>query len=224
MSDLIPTLRAIIREELTRHRLPELGVVTTVFAKEDDSGDGNHQASVTLRGSGVELQRVPVAVDRAGWSSMPRKSDLVVVAFLEGDINAPVIVGTVYNSSLRPPKAAPLDVVYQPPDEEDSAIRRFHLELPGGGTLTIFDDKLTIVSGGTEITVEKDGDVAVKSAGNVKIESEGDITMEAGGKISIKAQQDVTVEGMSSTVKGQSSATLKGASISLAGMTSFSAS
>ena len=32
MSDLIATLRAIIREELSRYRAPELGVVTEVFA------------------------------------------------------------------------------------------------------------------------------------------------------------------------------------------------
>jgi hypothetical protein len=111
MTGLIPTLRAIIREELTRCRMPELGVVTSVFAKEDDSGDGNHQVNVTLRGSGVELQRVPVAVDRAGWSSLPRAGDLVVVAFLEGDLNAPVVLGTIYDNTLRPPKASPLDLV-----------------------------------------------------------------------------------------------------------------
>src|SRR6185295_9557827 len=85
MSNLIPTLRAIVREELTRYRMPELGVVSGVFAKESDSGDGNHQVSVTLRGSGVELQRAPVTVDRAGWSSLPREGDLVVVSFLDGD-------------------------------------------------------------------------------------------------------------------------------------------
>jgi phage baseplate assembly protein gpV len=224
VSDLIPTLRAIVREELTRCRLPELGVVTTVFAKEDDSGNGNHQATVRLRGSGVELERAPVTADRAGWSALPREGDLVVVAFLEGDVNAPVILGTVYSDKLCPPKAAPLDVVYQPPDEEDSAVRRFHIELPGGSMFTLLDDKATIVSGGTEITVEKDGDVTVKSAGNVTIESQGDINLEAGGNVSVIAKQNATVKGLSSTVEGQSSASLKGASVSIAGISNFSPS
>jgi hypothetical protein len=103
MSNLIPTLRAIVREELTRYRMPELGVVSGVFAK-DDSDDGNHQVNVTLRGSGVELQRAPVAIDRAGWSALPREGDVVVVTFLDGDLNSPVVLGTVYDNTLRPPK------------------------------------------------------------------------------------------------------------------------
>lgn len=224
MTTLIPTLRAIIREELTRYRMPELGVVSSVFSKEDDSGDGNHQVNVTLRGSGIELQRVSVAVERAGWSALPRVGDLVVVAFLDGDLNSAVALGTIYDNTLRPPKAAPLDVVYQPPDDEDSSVRRLHLELPGGCTITYADDKLTVVSGGTEIIVEKDGDVSVKSAGNVKIESQGDISLEAGGNLTMKAQQNVSVKGMATTVEGQSSTTVKGPSISVAGMTSFSPS
>ena len=224
MTTVIPTLRAIIREELTRYRMPELGVVSSVFAKEDDSGDGNHQVNVTLRGSGLELQRVSVAVGRAGWSALPRTGDLVVVAFLDGDLNSAVVLGTIYDNTLRPPKAAPLDVVYQPPDDEDAGVRRFHLEMPGGCTITYGDDKLSITSGGTEFIVEKDGDVSIKSAGNVKIESQGDISLEAGGKLTMKAQQDASLAGMSTTVEGQGSATVKGPTVALNGMTSFSPS
>ena len=224
MTTLIPTLRAIIREELTRYRMPELGVVSSVFSKEDDSGDGNHQVNVTLRGSGIELQRVSVAVGRAGWSALPRPGDLVVVAFLDGDLNSAVVLGTIYDNTLRPPKAAPLDVVYQPPDDEDAAVRRLHLEMPGGCTIIYGDDKLSVTSGGTEVVVEKDGDVSVKSAGNVTIESQGDISLEASGKLTLKAQQDVSITGMSTTVEGQGAATVKGPSIALNGMTSFSPS
>jgi len=224
MTTVIPTLRAIIREELTRYRMPELGVVSSVFAKEDDSGDGNHQVNVTLRGSGLELQRVSVAVGRAGWSALPRTGDLVVVAFLDGDLNSAVVLGTIYDNTLRPPKAAPLDVVYQPPDDEDAGVRRLHLEMPGGCTITYGDDKLSVTSGGTEFIVEKDGDVSIKSAGNVKIESQGDISLEAGGKLTMKAQQDASLAGMSTTVEGQGSATVKGPTVALNGMTSFSPS
>ena len=224
MTTVIPTLRAIIREELTRYRMPELGVVSSVFAKEDDSGDGNHQVNVTLRGNSLELQRVSVAVGRAGWSALPRTGDLVVVAFLDGDLNSAVVLGTIYDNTLRPPKAAPLDVVYQPPDDEDAGVRRFHLEMPGGCTITYGDDKLSVTSGGTEFIVEKDGDVSIKSAGNVKIESQGDISLEAGGKLTMKAQQDASLAGMSTTVEGQGSATVKGPTVALNGMTSFSPS
>ena len=224
MTSLVPTLRALIREELTRYRMPELGVVSSVFSKADDSNDGNHQVNVTLRGSGLDLQRVGVAVDRAGWSSLPRMGDVVVIAFLDGDLNSPIVLGSVYDNTVRPPKAAALDVVYQPPDDEDSSVRRFHVELPGGCSITYTDEKLSVTSGSTEVVVEKDGDVSVKSAGNLKLESQGDISLEASGNLTLKAQQSVSVKGMSATLEGQSSTTVKGASISINGLTSLNPS
>ena len=224
MSDLIPTLRAIIRDELARHRWPELGQVSSVFPMADESGDANHEANVTLRGSGLELQHVPVAVERAGWSALPRQGDTVVVAFLDGDLNSPVVLGTVYDNTVRPPKADALDVVYQPPDDEDSSVRRLYVELPSGASIEYVDDKLTITGGDTEVVVEKDGDISLKASGNVKIESQGDITLDAGGNVNIKAQQDVSVQGMQATLEGQSASTVKGASVKLAGITAFSAS
>ena len=224
MSDLIATLRAIIREELTRHRGPELGIVTTVFPKDSDGSANNHQVNVRLRSSSVELQRAPVAVGRPGLSLLPREGDLVVVAFLNGDINTPVVIGSVYDNELRPPTAGPLDVVYQPPDDEDSGVRRFHLELPGGNLITIDDEKLHIESGGTAVTITRDGDIALKSAAKVTIESQGDIVFDAGGNLQLSAKQNVTVKGISATVEGQAEAKLKAPQVSLAGMTGFSPS
>ena len=224
MSSLVPMVRAIVREELSRYRMPELGVVTSVFAKEEDSGDGNHQANVTLRGSGVELHRVPVAVDRAGWSALPRVGDVVVVTFLDGDLNLPVVIGALYDNTVRPPKAAPLELVYQPPDSEDASLRRVHLELPGGTAVTFADDTLTITAGGTEVVVKKDGDVSVKAAANVTIESQGDVSLEASGNMTLAAQGTLSLKGASATLEAQGSATVKGPSISVKGITSFSPS
>lgn len=224
MSDIVQMVRAIVREELSRHRAPELGVVTEAFSNEDGSGPNNHQVNVKLRGSGVELQRAAVAVGRAGLSMLPRKDDLVMVAFDGGDLNAPVVLGSVYGHTTRPPQAAPLEIVYQPLDEEDSAVRRFHVELPGGNQVTLDDEKLTIKFAGTEVVVAKDGDVTVKSNANVKIESKGDVEITAQGNLALTAQQNVTVKGLSSTLEGQSGATVKGPQISLAGLTNFSPS
>jgi len=224
MSELVTTLRAIIRDELTRYRLPELGVVSSVFSKDSDDSDGNHQLNVTLRGSGVELQRVPMTVARAGLSALPRQGDLVVVTFLDGDINAPIVLGTVYGGSLRPPVAAPLDIVYEPPDDEDNSVQRLHVKLPGGSTITYGDDKLTITSGGTELVMQKDGDVSIKAAGNLKLESQGDLSLAAQGKVTIEAQQDLSSKGLSATLEGQASTTVKGPSIAINGLTSFSPS
>ena len=115
MSDLIETLRAIIKDEISKMRPPDLGIVVEVYA--NDSDGNNHQVDVRLRGSGVELKRAPVTVQRYGMSALPKVDDLVLVMFLSGDLNAPVVIGCVYDENTQPPEAAPAEVVYHIPDE-----------------------------------------------------------------------------------------------------------
>jgi uncharacterized protein involved in type VI secretion and phage assembly len=224
VSDLIHTLRAIIREELARQRLPELAIVTEVQSRDSDDGEGNHQVNARLRSSGLELQRVPVAVGRLGLSSLPCVGDLVMIAFSQGDLQAPVVLGSVYDDSHRPPVGKPAETVYQPPDEGDASIRRLHLELPSGSLLTIDDDNVRIESGGTEVVIARDGDVTIKSAAKVTVESSSDMTLKSGGKLALEATGDVVIKGATATVEGQGSAKIKGPSLTLAGNTQFSPS
>jgi phage baseplate assembly protein V len=224
VSDLIEILRAVIRDEMERRRAPELGIVTEVLARESESSDNNHQVKVRLRDSGVELQWVPVAVGRLGLSLLPQVGDLVLVVFVGGDLNSPVVVGSLYDAQVQPPVAKPAEVVYQPTDAQDASLRRFHLELANGSTLTIDEDKLTVALGGTEVVINRDGDVAIKSAAKLSIQTQGDMSLEASGNLDLKAQGNVTVSGVSATVEGQGSAKLKAPAVSLAGNTQFSPS
>jgi len=234
------TLRAIVRQELSRVRMPELGIVTQVHAHDSDDSPNNHQVNVRLRSSGVELQRVAVATGRPGLSALPNENDLVLVSFVGGDLNLPVVVGCLYDDQAHPPSAQLHEVVYQPPDEEDSSLRRLHLELPSGCTLTVQDEVVTVTMGDTQVVVNKDGDVAVTAKGkvtvssqdNVEVESQGDLKVSAQGNLELSAQGDLTLsaqgaaslKGMSAAVEGQSEAKVKGPSLSLAGNTQFSPS
>lgn len=231
MSTLIDTLREIIRQEIDARRQPELGIVLEVFP--GDGGDGNHQADIRLRQSGLKLRRVPVAVARPGVSLLPRVGDPVVIVFLDGDLAQPVVIGSIYSSNEQPPEADPLDAVYKPSDDQDSAIRRVHLETPSGGTVTLDDEKLTVTLGGTEMVVNQDGDVTIKAAGSISLSADGDVSIEAGGSVSVTANQDVNIEAMSNlsakanaaaSVEAAASGKLKAASLTIAGMVNFSAS
>jgi len=222
---VMATLRAIVRDEMARVRPPELGVVTRAYAREDDSNDGNHQVNVQLCASGVELQRVPIAVTRAGWSALPNEGDLLLVTFVGGDLNAPVAVGALYSDQAHPPVAKEHEVVYLAPDADDSSLRRMHFELANGNTFTIKDETLEIVMGGTTVTLNKDGDVEIKSAGKVSIESDGDFSIKASGNVSIEAQSSLSLKGASSaTLEGSGQAQVKGGQITLAGVTQFNPS
>jgi phage baseplate assembly protein gpV len=240
VTELMATLRAIVRQELSRVRMPELGIVTQVHAHDGDDSPSNHQVNVRLRSSGVELQRVAVATARLGLSALPNENDLVLVNFVGGDLNLPVVVGCVYDDQAHPPTAQLHEVHYQPPDEEDSAAKRVLITLPSGCTLAIQDEAVTVTMGDTEVVVNKDGDVTVNAKGKVSIQSQDDVEVQAQGNLKMSAQGNVEVEaqgdlkmsatgnaslkGMATTVEGQSEAKLKGPSVSLAGNTQFSPS
>ncbi len=221
MTEIIEVLRAIIRDELAQRRGPELGIVTAIQAREAGGSENNHQVNVRLRASGLELQRVPVAVARLGLSVLPRVDDLVLVVFVNGDLNAPVVVGSVYDESVQPPVGKAAEVVYMPTDPDDSSIRRLHVELGNGSLLTIDDDKLTVTLGGTELVIQRDGDITVKGAGKLEVQTQTDITLAASGNLELKAQGNVTISGVSVTVEGSGAAKLKAPAVTIAGNTQF---
>ena len=223
MTDMVDIIRAIVRDEMARRRAPELGLVTAVFARDSDSSDNNHQVNLRLRASGLELQRVPVTAARLGLSLLPKVDDMVLVVFVNDDLNAPVVVGSVYDESVQPPVAKAEECVYLPGDTEDSAVRRLHVELANGCALSLHDDHLTLKMGGTELTVNQDGDVQLKSAGKIEIKGDADISLEAGGNLTLKAQGSVKVSaGSTLDLQGTAAAKVKAPAITLAGNTQLS--
>jgi phage baseplate assembly protein gpV len=214
VSAIVPALQAVVRDELASVRTVELGVVTQVFTNEGGSGDSNLAVNARVRGSALELQRVPVAVGRLGLSVVPRVGDLAVIVFVGGDLNGPVVLGFLYDEQTRPPDAKATEVVYVVPDEEDEQARRLDIQLPTGNTLTVQDKKLTVTMGGTTLTVEADGAITLEAA--------GDINLTAQGAVNVEAQRDVSVKGLSVTLEAQTEAKVKGVTTSIAGLTSFS--
>jgi uncharacterized protein involved in type VI secretion and phage assembly len=230
VSTLIDTLREIVRQEMDARRQPELGLVLEVFP--GDGGEGNHQADVRLRQSGLTLRRVPVAVARPGVSLLPRVGDPAIVVFLGGDLAQPVVIGSIYSSDEQPPEAGPLEAVYLPSDAEESGVRRVHLQTPSGGTVTLDDETLSVVLGGTEMVIAQDGDVTIRAAGSISLAADGDVSIEAGGSVSVTARQDVKIEAQANfqakataaaSLESSASGKLKAANLTIAGLVNFSA-
>jgi uncharacterized protein involved in type VI secretion and phage assembly len=203
----------VARRELAGHRSLGLGVVTEVFT--GGSGDHHLDCHVRLHGSGLVLQDVPVAVARIGVSAVPRVGDLVVLGFVDGDVNGAIVLGVLHADGAPPPDAAADEVVYEVPDAGGSA-RRLELRLPNGNTLTVTDSAVDVVMGGTTLKVEADGAITVEAMGDITLKSNGALALEAATNATLKAGAAVTVEG-------SASATLKGATTSIAGITSFRA-
>jgi len=135
-----------------------------------------------------------------------------------------VVIGSIYDHQHHPPAAGEHEVVYVVPDEAASDVRRVHLEMPGGATLTFEDERVSVVLGGTSLEMKKDGDVTLTCGGNISLKSNGDVTIEAQGNLALKAQASLELSGAMIKAEGQATASLKAAQVSLAGIVQFSPS
>jgi phage baseplate assembly protein gpV len=202
MTGIVEAMKKVAESEVGKVHVAELGVVTSIFPHADDGDNDNYECSVKLRDKDVELRQVPVATQHVGFASIPAVGDLVLVSFANGDINAPIITGRLYNDEDRPPASQAEEMVYIPPYASNPELRRIYIELPDQTvTLTIQDEKLIIHVGDTDVTISKEegvnltsklpitisteDDLSIKGK-NVKIESDADTEFTAGGKMTVK--------------------------------------
>ncbi len=205
---LFETIRRIVREELGAIRTAELAVVEELHPHADEGDTDNFACSVALRDSGIVLKKVPVATQRIGTVSIPAVGELVLVQFVGGDINAPVITGRLYNDEDRPP---PNDdqqaIMHLPLDAGDSDA--VHMELLSGDTrkllfklgdaleLTAQDDdpviELTVDGGKASVKIDRDGTVSVESQGNIQMKG-SELKIE-GQTIAVEAQSELNLKG-----------------------------
>lgn len=194
-----------------------IGRVTEVL-----SGDGtppDHAATVELRDSGIVLPRVPVAVGAFGLSALPALDDLVVVAFMDGDSHAPVIVGGLYHADHDPPKV-PADrlALHLPSGEAEPKLKaeiegaapKITITLGSDVTLDIDDTQVQAKAGDVTLTITTAGGgrAEIAAGGSTfTLKKDGDVTLEAMGKLTLK--------GTEIEVSGQAKVALKGAQVEI---------
>ena len=202
MTGIVEAMKKVAESEVEKVHVAELGVVTSVFPHADDGDNDNYECSVKLRDKDVELRQVPVATQHIGFASIPQVGDLVLVSFVNGDVNAPVVTGRLYNDEDRPPASQAEEMVYVPPYDSNPDLRRIYIELPDKTvTVTIQDEQVTVHVGDTDIKVSKEDGVSLTSkkaitisteddlsikAKNVKIEGDSDTSLTATGKMTVK--------------------------------------
>ncbi len=198
MLTLFETIQRIVQEELGRIRTAEIAIVQEQHAQDD------YACTVQLRNSGILLKQVPVATPRIGGVSIPAVGDMVLVQFIGGDINAPVITNSLYNDEDKPPTNDDGQAILHLPlgaGDSDAVHIELHsgdereiiLKLGDALSLTLHDDdpvvKLDVDGGKATLTINRDG--------GVKLESQGDISIKGGGDITIEAQSQLNLKGSS---------------------------
>jgi hypothetical protein len=213
---LFESVTRIARHEVGRRAVAGVGEVMDVYPAAKGATPPDHAVSVKMRDSGLILPRVPVAVGVMGFAAIPAPGDLVLIVFLEGDINAPVMVGRIYQPDLDPPEHETGQVVLKLPAGKsepklDLVVQgdepSIKLLLPDKVTIEIVKDKVLIevgdmslsvdgagggraevAAGGSKITLKKDGDISVSSAGNLTLEGK-EVKISGTAKVSVKGAQ-----------------------------------
>ncbi|MFZ5816347.1 MAG: phage baseplate assembly protein V [Bacillota bacterium] len=226
MSDIVALLRELIRAELAHHIPSQIGVVEAAAAHSDPSDNENYGCDVRLRGRDLLLTGVPLATDHLGTAAPPAKGDLVLVHFVGGDPDQPVIAGRFYSDQLRPPPYGPGEIVtHLPPDAGESdrlelalkggrnGSRSFTLKLPSDLTLTVTDKRVEAAVGSLTLTIDAEAGEAtlttsgssltLKDGGDIALQGNGNLTIEAQGSLEIKAGANLKLNaGATAELKG----------------------
>ena len=161
----------------------------------------------------------PMAGKEMGIVCYPEKSDEVLLSFVNGNKNDPVIVGSLYNGKEKPP--------YDNADGENNirtiVSRSGHVieidDTSGSEKITVKDKSGGLIiemdSSGKKITVTSSGDIEIKADGNFKVEAT-DIEMKASGNAKFQSGSALEAKaGSAATVEGGGTVTVKGATVNL---------
>jgi len=186
MSDPIELFKFIVREEIRKLKILDIGTVKSVFPHSSSGDKDNYECNVKLRDYDLELRRVPVATQLIGLSYIPSVGDLVLVAYVDGNINAPVIIGRLYNDKQRPPLSKEEEIVFEP-NYSRSTRRRIHFKLPSGIAFTVEDEVITLKTEKYKVKIKNNGEISIETNGKISISSKNDVEIVSSRKLRLEA-------------------------------------
>jgi phage protein D/phage baseplate assembly protein gpV len=153
----------------------------------------------------------PMAGGGRGMFFLPEKNDEVLVAFEQGDITRPYVLGALWNGKDKPP--------------ESNADGQNNLRLikSRSGHLVRFDDtagaeKIEIIdkSGENSVTIDTiSNTISIKSAQDVVIEApRGKISLSA-RSVEVKSTADTNIEAQTMDLKANATMTIKGQRVNI---------
>ena len=176
MSNVLEIMRKVASQELERNHSCVFGVVSAHYPHTAKNDENNYEVDVKIKHQNLELRRVPVAVTHMGVAAAPQEGDLVLVQFINGDLNQPVITGRFYHADNRPPLHKEDEILFEQRVSSDNSLN--HLRFTSDGTIYL------------QRKVDKPEDNS-KALTSVKINgSDGTVEIKVGDKVTLEMKSD----------------------------------
>jgi len=216
MKRIVGIMKKIAQNEARAIHTTELGIVTAIFPHKSESDKENYQCNVKLKnkklvdGKDFELREVPVASPYMGLVCIPNVGDLVLISFIGGNIDAPIITGRLYNDKDIPPVNKEKEFLLQHDVKKGGSIK---LDAEGKiiitsknekNIITVEDEKvstqgekfsITIDTAAGKISINSDTDMEFKSKNGKFVIDAKEISMKSGGAVKVDASGAVKVKG-----------------------------
>jgi type VI secretion system secreted protein VgrG len=178
----------------------------------------------------------PWSGDGWGWQHIPRVGTEVAIAFIDGDIDQPIVVGCLYNGEQKPPFSLPGDKTKSGirtrsslkggasnyselsfDDKKGSELVLLHAEKDL--SVEVENDQKTHIEGAQTDTVDKGRATTISNKDDTLEVSKGDISVKAAlGKITVEAMQSIELKVGANSIKiDQSGITVSGTMVKIEG-------
>jgi uncharacterized protein involved in type VI secretion and phage assembly len=178
-----------------------------VVSNRDARGEGRVQVKLPWLPGHRPWARVamPTTGSGTGVFLMPQEGDEVLVAFGQGDVRDPFVVGSLWNGRDKPPATA----------ITDPQMKRV-IKTPAGHVITLDDSARSVeikTADGQRVLMDAKQIVVDAGKGAAKL------TLAAAGDVTLEAKKQLTLKGATVNLEASAGATLKGETMELTGNT-----
>ena len=204
-------IRKIAQREVEKLHLIEYGKVESVNIHSSESDGIGYTCSVLLvgrttdDGEMLKLENVPIVTGFTGQIDVPYVDDLVLISYINGDFELPVIIGRLYSREKKPPlfedghhliEIAPDR--YHPNGPKQSKI---DVKFTDGAqtTINITNSSVIVTTGKAMMTLNSEGDPLVQlemkdTLNSIWLDKEGNVGLYAENELEIIAEADMKIE------------------------------
>jgi uncharacterized protein involved in type VI secretion and phage assembly len=185
--------------------------VGVVVDNVDMSGEARVQVQLPWLPGVEPWARVAVGAagsDR-GFYLLPQAGDEVLLAFEHGDVNAPYVIGSLWNGMDSPPTKQPTDATTKTilktrgghVVELDDRGQSLSIKTPTGQKITAEPKKIELEAKSQKITLETNGRIAIEATAEIELKAKSiklngtTIDVKATGSLSLQGSASTTVQG-----------------------------